>query len=183
VVGNKKLIWSIGLLFQFALIGLAQLIAYFFLKKNLIATLIAEKLVNSLGIGLLTGISLFAAVYLSYRYISPLGRWSRRVVLPLLKNMDPNFLMAMGILAGLSEELLFRGALQPIIGIVLASLLFGFVHYLGNKELLLYGAIASAMGLVMGTVFSYTGEILVPVVAHGVYNFLVITALSNGIFD
>ncbi|MBS4026476.1 MAG: CPBP family intramembrane metalloprotease [Clostridia bacterium] len=181
--GNKKLSWSIGLLFQVALIGLAQVIAYFFLKKNLIATLINEKIINNLGTGLIIGISLFAAVYLSYRYIPPLGRWSRRVILPLLKNIDPKFLMAMGILAGLSEELLFRGALQPIIGIGLASLLFGFVHYLGNKDLLLYGVIASAMGLVMGTAFSYTGEILVPVAAHSVYNFLVITALSKGIFD
>jgi membrane protease YdiL (CAAX protease family) len=73
--------------------------------------------------------------------------------------------------------------LQPVIGIVPASLLFGFVHYWGHKELVLYGIIATAMGFVMGAAFAYTGEILVPVVAHSVYNFLVLTALSKGLFD
>jgi uncharacterized protein len=83
-------------------------------------------------------------------------------------------LLLVGLLAALSEELFFRGALQrifiqlfkrPWAGILLTAIIFSAVHgqYLGFFPRM-------AMGLVLGAVYWYSGSIWPGVAAHFVYN-------------
>lgn len=87
------------------------------------------------------------------------------------------------LVVGPAEELVFRGAVQGLLrrpwgpgpAIALASLVFGGVHYWavvgpGPMERLLYVAIAAALGVVLGVVYEWTGNLVVPALAHGVYN-------------
>jgi membrane protease YdiL (CAAX protease family) len=84
-------------------------------------------------------------------------------------------------LAGVGEELLFRGVLQtklsewttPAIGLVLASLLFGLAHALSK----LYFAFAVAVGLFLGWLTLAYNDLVAPMVAHGLYDFLALVYL------
>lgn len=79
------------------------------------------------------------------------------------------------------EELIFRGLLQGLIrraygvvpAIVLTAAVFGLVHYValgGTGSRLVYVVIAALLGLVLGTVYEYTENLVVPVVIHGCWN-------------
>lgn len=81
-----------------------------------------------------------------------------------------------------AEELLFRGIVQgryreafdPTVAIVIASLLFGFVHWLAlvgtGSGRLVYVLIAALLGLFLGTAYERTRSLLVPIVIHAGYN-------------
>lgn len=81
---------------------------------------------------------------------------------------------ALALLAGLGEEVLFRGVIQtalvqgtsPMIGVVLASLLFGVVHWVTFAYFLL----ATAMGLYLGLLYHLTGNLMVVVLVHSLYD-------------
>jgi hypothetical protein len=86
------------------------------------------------------------------------------------------------LLVGPIEELLFRGVAQGVLrrgfgvrgGIVLASALFGLVHWVavsgGPLEKLAYVTIAAVLGIVLGVLYEHTETIVAPALAHGVYN-------------
>lgn len=78
--------------------------------------------------------------------------------------------------AGVCEELLFRGALQSVLGkymplifaIFLANLVFGLLHW----RTALYAAIAFALGLYMSALLFWTGNLTAPIVTHALYDFV-----------
>lgn len=84
------------------------------------------------------------------------------------------FLISLG--AGISEEALFRGVLQPLLArltgpllaVLLVGLLFGLVHFLSTT----YFLFVSALGVGFGYVFLTTGNLLILIVAHFLYDFL-----------
>ena len=83
-----------------------------------------------------------------------------------------------------AEELLFRGVVQGLFrraygvvpGILVASLVFGLVHYValvGTGSRLSYVGIAFVSGLVLGGLYEYTENLLVPIAVHACWNSLV----------
>jgi membrane protease YdiL (CAAX protease family) len=78
------------------------------------------------------------------------------------------FLLALA--SGMAEEMFFRGALQPAVGIVWASLIFGACHFLPRRELAIWSLYAVVMGFAFGWLFEWTGSLLAPIVAHTVVN-------------
>jgi membrane protease YdiL (CAAX protease family) len=78
--------------------------------------------------------------------------------------------IVLALASGVGEEALFRGALQPQVGLFAASLIFGFAHFAPRRELLPWSAFAVVMGLLMGWLFEYTGNLTAPTVAHVVIN-------------
>lgn len=79
-------------------------------------------------------------------------------------------LMWMGLLPGLSEEFLFRGVMLPAIGlnlngIVFSSLCFGVLH-LSSLQQWPYVLWATLIGGVLGASALFSGNLLVPIVAH-----------------
>lgn len=178
---NKNL-WLVGIVFQLVLILFAQLIVFIWQKENLIKQTVAEGQIINFIQGAGVGAVVFALVYFGFNISNSFRQWSRQVVLPMLQQFDSRWLLTMGALAGISEELFFRGALQPMLGITVASLFFGFVHYYGKQELLIYGIMATIMGFVLGFSYIITQSLIVPIVAHSLYNTLVIMALKKGLF-
>lgn len=87
-------------------------------------------------------------------------------------------LLVIAVIAGVSEEILFRGVIQPWIedswgmmtGLIACSLLFGLVH----AVTLLYAILAASVGIYLGLVLDYESErnLLIPIVIHSVYDFL-----------
>jgi membrane protease YdiL (CAAX protease family) len=90
-------------------------------------------------------------------------------------------LALLSIAAGLGEELLFRGALQPLaerwwgpaIGLAAASLLFGAVH----AASVTYFILATGVGAYLGWLAQSSGVLVTPIVVHAVYDFVALVWL------
>ncbi len=84
-------------------------------------------------------------------------------------------------LAGIGEELLFRGAIQtwlvdfggPVSGVVLAAVIFGLAHYVTNA----YFVAASVMGLYLGVLYQLSGNLLLPALVHALYDWVALEYL------
>jgi len=99
---------------------------------------------------------------------------------------DPTYFLAMIVVSllvvGPAEELLFRGAVQgrlreswgPWPAIIAATVLFGLVHIPavtgGFEAQLSYALVAGVLGVVLGYLYEYTNNLVVPAVTHGCYN-------------
>lgn len=94
-------------------------------------------------------------------------------------------LLILAAIAGLSEELLFRGVIQPWLenawgfrtGLIGSNIIFGFAHAVTP----LYAALATLVGIYLSLAMDYGGErnLLLPVVIHGLYDFLAFIALMR----
>ncbi|MEZ5921490.1 MAG: CPBP family intramembrane glutamic endopeptidase [Parvularculaceae bacterium] len=83
-------------------------------------------------------------------------------------------IVLLAIVAGVGEELLFRGALQgaamrtmPLsLAIILPNIIFGILH----ARTLLYALIAALIGVWLGLVAHITAGLIAPIIAHGLYD-------------
>ncbi len=79
-------------------------------------------------------------------------------------------LVLVSVFSGIGEEVFFRGALQPLIGLVATSLLFGAVHIGPDRRYLVWTLWAAGAGFLFGALYLWTGGILAPVTAHVLHN-------------
>jgi hypothetical protein len=84
-------------------------------------------------------------------------------------------LLALAFVTGFSEELLFRGVFQQWIGFWWSNLLFGAVHWVTP----LYALWAGLMGLLMGGLMTFTGNLLTPILAHTLYDFMAFLVIAH----
>jgi len=103
----------------------------------------------------------------------------RETIVPLFRGLSPWGAIAIGAAAGIGEEWVFRGILQPLAGLTLTSLIFGLAH-VGSVRMLAFGVWAAGMGLIMGTLAIVTGGLTAPMVAHGVYDVLALEYIRRG---
>jgi membrane protease YdiL (CAAX protease family) len=78
--------------------------------------------------------------------------------------------------AGLGEELLFRGTIQPLIGIWLTSVIFIAIHgYISIKSggHVLFTLLLLGLSIVLGFLFELSG-IIAAMTAHAVYDFIML---------
>jgi hypothetical protein len=78
--------------------------------------------------------------------------------------------LALALVSGIAEELLFRGVLQPLLGIAITSAIFGLAHVPVRRELWGWPLFAGAMGLILGLLARETGALLAPIFAHVTVN-------------
>ena len=110
---------------------------------------------------------------------APLARirqFLEQVVRPTLGQWSPTQLAVISVLAGVSEEILFRGFIQglvakwngPALAIAVSSVLFGLCHAMTRA----YALIAGLIGAYLGALCVFTGNLLTPIVAHALYDFV-----------
>jgi hypothetical protein len=87
--------------------------------------------------------------------------------------------VVLALASGIAEEAFFRGALQPHVGLVAASVIFGAVHFVPRREFLPWTAFAIAAGFLLGWLFEHSGNLVAPVVAHATINAVNLWLLSN----
>ncbi len=113
-----------------------------------------------------------------------LGRMVEQVELlvgPLFEGAPLWALGLVSILAGVGEESLFRGVLQPglasvagpWVALVAVSALFGLVHFVTAT----YAFLAGLIGLYLGWLFMASGNLLVPIVVHALYDLVALRIL------
>jgi membrane protease YdiL (CAAX protease family) len=93
-------------------------------------------------------------------------------------------LLGISCLAGLGEEMLFRGVLQdalatqlsPALALAVASVLFGLLHAVTAS----YAVLAALMGAYLGGLYLLTGNLVAPMVTHAAYDFAVLVWVLRG---
>lgn len=99
--------------------------------------------------------------------------WARELVGELRPIIDPLSspeVLLLAISSGCAEELFFRGAMQPVVGLVATSVVFGIIHTGPKRVFLAWSLWAGLMGLLFGLIFELTGVLLGPVLAHVAIN-------------
>lgn len=128
------------------------------------------------GVSIMAGIVVMSGVL---HWLWPAYRRSAVVYLELvIKPLAWPDLLWLGLLPGLSEELLFRGVMLPALGfnvaaLLLSSLFFGVLHLSGLSQWP-YMLWATVVGAILGVSAIATGNLLVPIIAH------ILTNLCSG---
>ena len=102
---------------------------------------------------------------------------------PFLASCTVLELGILAVVAGLCEEVLFRGVVQVGLAqwisdswaLLGASVAFGVVHFATPT----YALFAGIMGLYLGLVFLAQQSLLAPIVAHGLYDFVALIYVSR----
>lgn len=139
--------------------------------------------------GLLAALPMVAALWLAERFplgpLKSLEQIFEQVLKPLFRSWPTWQLFAVSAMAGVGEEILFRGAIQggveqfsgsPWLAIVIASVLFGLAHPMSR----LYVGVATVIGFYFGWLLWSTDNLLVPIVAHGAYDFVALLYMLRG---
>ncbi len=132
--------------------------------------------VYPVGIGLLIGMGITLVSGILYR-VWPRYRCSAEVYLDyILKPLVLPDVVWLGLLPGISEELLFRGVMLPALGanfvaLGLSSLCFGLLH-MSDLRQWPYMLWATCVGGLLGYSAMASQNLLVPVVAHVFTNML-----------
>jgi membrane protease YdiL (CAAX protease family) len=117
------------------------------------------------------------------RALEPLFEAVDDFLVPMFRHWTIAELALVSALAGIGEEMLFRGVLQPAVaahlgtvaGITIVGLIFGAVHAIN----LLYFLFATVVGCYLGLVVVMTDNLLTAMVAHGVYDFAAVVYLAR----
>ena len=173
---------ALAVLVEGGLVMLALLLGWLF-DKNALSRLRLE--VAGVAWGLVAALPMLVAFFLMRRWpVGPLAglkKFSEDVVLPMMRPLTKVDLLGISCLAGLGEEMLFRGLAQDLIAghlplgwaIAAASLMFAVVHAITPTYFVL-AALASAY---LGWVYALTGDIAAPIVAHAAYDFVALLVL------
>lgn len=106
------------------------------------------------------------------------GERLARALGELLGPLELRHCLALAALSGVAEEALFRGALQPQVGLVPASLLFALAHLAPRRDLAPWCLFSFAAGLLFGLLYEATGNLVAPVLAHAFVNAVNLRLLS-----
>lgn len=90
----------------------------------------------------------------------------------LLGQVSMPVTLGLALTSGIGEELFFRGAMQPTLGWVITSIVFGVIHIGPDRRFLAWTPFAIAVGFLFGALHEATGSLLGPIVAHVLINFL-----------
>ncbi len=163
--------WALG---AFA-VALAFVINAVFGDGTLAAVLIeGQPIAAQIGWGVTFGLAISIPSTVVVFFV-PLFSSLRRQLLDLVSGLDLGALnpLWISLSAGIGEELLFRGALQPILGIWWASFIFTLAHFRSgqfhsmNWQKLIYAASVFVAGLFLGYVFLEIG-LIAAMVTHAV---------------
>jgi hypothetical protein len=165
-----------AILFEGSLIGMAGLMGWWFDAWPL------EQFVwdaVGFGCGLAAAMPMFALFVLGHRY--PVGQL-RAIRDILAELLGPSLaacrwydLLLVAAVAGISEELLFRGVLHPLVGLAWSNVIFGAAHFVSP----LYALLAGLAGAYLGLVLDSTGNLLAPIVTHALYDFLAFLVVAR----
>ena len=173
-------------LFAYAVLsGLVWLISWLWLGENPLVTsnpwLNAEAPLRH-GYSALLGLAYGALLVTSSRLSLSRFEWAKRLhgeFRPFAMQLGMPSIVLLALLSSLGEELLFRGLLQPQIGIIAQAVVFGLMHQIPGKSRWVWASWAGAVGLGFGAIFQFTGSLIGPLLAHAMVNGLNLCHLKS----
>ncbi len=144
------------------------------------------------GVGVLAAAPMFAGLWVMERLplksLRKIGEIVERTLVPLFKECSLADLAVISLMAGVGEEILFRGLIQgglshwigdsygPWIALAITSIVFGFAHAITRT----YIVLAALAGGYLGLLFILTDSLIPSIVAHAVYDFGALAYLLHG---
>jgi membrane protease YdiL (CAAX protease family) len=180
--------FAMAVLVEGGLALVAMLLAWIFrvpLREQLPES--AEQLAYAIMRGVLVTLPMFAVflwlVHSSWTTLRELREQVEWLIAEMFPAASPAQFAMVALLAGVGEELLFRGVIQsissqwttPLAGLIITSLLFGAAHALTK----LYFFLATAIGLCFGALVLQYDDLVAPMVAHCLYDFFALSYLSR----
>ncbi len=131
---------------------------------------------TELMLGVFLGLCITSLSGIVYRLWTPYRRSANYYLEMVLRPLALPDIIWLGLLPGLSEELLFRGVMIPALGfnhlaVIISSLCFGVLH-LSSPQQWPYVAWATVVGLLLGYSALFSGNLLVPIIAHVITNMI-----------
>jgi len=130
--------------------------------------------------------------YMPGRVFRELRHLMTQMIAPLFRAATIGEMAMISCVAGIGEEAFFRGIVQrglatllgtpdnlargdlaTILAIFAAAVLFGLAHPLSR----IYVILTAILGVYLGILFALTGNLVVPMVAHGLYDFVAVVYL------
>lgn len=121
------------------------------------------------------GLAFGLLVVLSSRLATQRFGWARslhRDFRSIIGKLTGREILILALASSIGEEVLFRGALQPAIGLWLQAIVFALLHIGPGVRFLPWTLWALVMGLCFGLLYQWTGNLGAPIVAHFTINFL-----------
>ena len=137
----------------------------------------SERPLLDLGLGLSTGLLLVGLTRVSMRHAGM--RALSESFGQMLKELRLRDAVVCAIASGIGEEALFRGVIQPEVGVLWASLIFAVIHTGPERKYLWWTLFALGAGYLFGLLASQTGNLIAPMVAHFVVNALNLNQLAH----
>ncbi|WP_437810392.1 CPBP family intramembrane glutamic endopeptidase [Sorangium sp. So ce1078] len=119
------------------------------------------------------GLTLAAGVVVMTRVAVARFDWARRLhseLRPVARDLSLGQVLLLAGLSSLGEELLFRGLLTPLLGVLLSALLFGLMHQMRGPSRWVWVGWAIGVGAGLGAIFAATGSLVGPLLSHAVVN-------------
>lgn len=115
---------------------------------------------------------------LVFRKLGPIDRLHKEFS-SVLGELSTGTVAVLAVTSAVGEELLFRGALQPLIGFWPTAALFGLLHGGGAPRLFAWTLFAFLSGLLLGWLADFTGSLLAPILCHLTINFWNLQAITE----
>lgn len=172
---SRELFMRMGLLTLLVPLVIVSILYYFNTTEFMIPVIIGKmNLLFQIGIGVAGGFVLSGMTWL-------MGKWK------YLDDVNFDYTLRLGIFnfsfqeilflsfcAGVGEEIVFRGMIQPWLGVLTTSFMFIALHgYLSFSSWpkVIFGLILFAVGTVLGILGAYVG-LLAAIVAHILYDII-----------
>jgi membrane protease YdiL (CAAX protease family) len=128
-------------------------------------------------------LALWWLVHVRWPAAQRLRQQAQRLIAELFHRASLAQLALVAVLAGVGEELLFRGVLQTLVGrwtndlsgLVVASLIFGLFHALS----MLYFVLATLVGAYFGWLVLQYHDLTSAIIAHALYDFVALWYLRR----
>lgn len=128
-----------------------------------------------LGAGPLIGLALGLTVVGLTRIATKKFQWARDLhtsFRDLLGTLTTREIVILALASSVGEELLFRGALLPWLGVWVQAIVFAGLHIGPGRRFLPWTVSAFVLGLAFGWIAQWTGNLGGPIAAHFAINFL-----------
>jgi membrane protease YdiL (CAAX protease family) len=123
----------------------------------------------------LVGVAFGIAFVVATRFATGRFEWARDLhasFRDLLGALSPREIVILALASSIGEELLFRGALLPWLGVWLQAIVFALLHVGPGKRFLPWTASAFVLGVAFGALADETRNLGGPIAAHFTINFL-----------
>ncbi|RJE48453.1 MULTISPECIES: type II CAAX endopeptidase family protein [unclassified Dehalobacter] len=182
---SKKMLGLNILLSQAILIVIALglwVILRLFDRKIVLAEMFTIDSLSKAFIALIIGCAVLIALQFLFLKYVPKERLFDEINLILMEKFSLTELLPLFFLGAFSEEFLFRGMIQPVLGLCLTAVVFTLIHYRYWRQVFILVEVF-LMGILLGVVYAVSLTLWVPVLCHFIVNMTTAFWIKKGTFE